>query len=52
MKDWLLGAKGWARRLKRDVVALWIAARDPRTPVLAKSLSEKALREVEQPPSA
>ena len=26
----------WARRIKRDVVALWIAARDPRTPWLAK----------------
>jgi uncharacterized membrane protein YkvA (DUF1232 family) len=26
----------WARRLKRDVIALWIAARDPRTPTLAK----------------
>lgn len=26
----------WARGLKRDVVALWIAARDPRTPWLAK----------------
>ena len=29
-------AKQWARRLKRDVVALWIAARDPRTPLRAK----------------
>ena len=36
MKNWLPRAKDWARRLKRDVVALWIAARDPRTPVLAK----------------
>jgi uncharacterized membrane protein YkvA (DUF1232 family) len=26
----------WARSIKRDVVALWIAARDPRTPTLAK----------------
>lgn len=26
----------WARGLKRDVVALWIAARDPRTPWYAK----------------
>ncbi|WP_081815719.1 YkvA family protein [Phyllobacterium sp. UNC302MFCol5.2] len=26
----------WARRIKRDIVALWIAARDPRTPLLAK----------------
>ncbi len=29
-------AKRWARALKRDVVALWIAARDKRTPLLAK----------------
>lgn len=29
-------AKHWARKLKRDVVALWIAARDPRTPLSAK----------------
>lgn len=28
--------KAWARGLKRDVVALWIAARDPRTPAAAK----------------
>ena len=28
--------KDWARTLKRDVVALWIAARDPRTPLAAK----------------
>jgi uncharacterized membrane protein YkvA (DUF1232 family) len=26
----------WARALKRDVVALWLAARDPRTPLAAK----------------
>lgn len=29
-------ARQWARRLKRDVLALWIAARDPRTPRVAK----------------
>lgn len=29
-------AKSWARGIKRDVVALWIAARDPRTPLSAK----------------
>ncbi len=29
-------AKKWARDLKRDVVALWIAAHDPRTPLSAK----------------
>ena len=28
--------KGWAKALKRDVVALWIAARDPRTPWSAR----------------
>ncbi|WDZ78947.1 YkvA family protein [Ensifer adhaerens] len=28
--------KQWARQLKRDVVALWFAARDPRTPLSAK----------------
>ena len=28
--------KQWARSLKRDVIALWLAARDPRTPWHAK----------------
>lgn len=28
--------KCWARALKRDVVALWVAARDQRTPLVAK----------------
>jgi uncharacterized membrane protein YkvA (DUF1232 family) len=28
--------RNWARLLKRDATALWIAARDPRTPRLAK----------------
>ncbi len=32
-------AEQWARHLKRDVVALWIAARDPRTPWHAKALA-------------
>jgi uncharacterized membrane protein YkvA (DUF1232 family) len=31
--------KAWARALKRDVVALWLAARDPRTPIAAKLLA-------------
>jgi uncharacterized membrane protein YkvA (DUF1232 family) len=31
--------KTWARALKRDVVALWLAARDPRTPLAAKLLA-------------
>lgn len=30
-------AKRWAKSLKRDVVALWLAARDPRTPWYAKA---------------
>ncbi|MBZ9734182.1 DUF1232 domain-containing protein [Mesorhizobium sp. CA18] len=30
-------AKQWARGIKRDVVALWIAARDPRVPWYAKA---------------
>jgi uncharacterized membrane protein YkvA (DUF1232 family) len=33
---WLERAKAWARSIKRDVVALWIAARDRRTPWYAK----------------
>src|SRR5262245_9021906 len=32
-------AKEWARVIKRDVVALWIAARDPRVPWYAKALA-------------
>ena len=32
----LSSVKAWARDLKRDVVALWIAARDPRVPWGAK----------------
>lgn len=32
-------AKEWAQALKRDVVALWLAARDPRTPWHAKALA-------------
>ena len=31
--------KAWAARLKRDVVALWIAARDPRTPWHARAMA-------------
>lgn len=36
MSEWLTATKQWARSVKRDVVALWIAARDSRTPVVAK----------------
>lgn len=32
-------AKLWARRVKRDVVAVWIAARDPRTPWYVKAMA-------------
>ena len=31
--------KQWARTIKRDVIALWIAARDPRVPWYAKVLA-------------
>jgi uncharacterized membrane protein YkvA (DUF1232 family) len=31
--------KTWARALRRDVTALWIAARDPRVPWHAKALA-------------
>jgi uncharacterized membrane protein YkvA (DUF1232 family) len=30
-------ARAWAKRIKRDVMALWIAARDRRTPWQAKT---------------
>ncbi|WP_372353196.1 YkvA family protein [Pararhizobium sp. YC-54] len=33
---WLDSAKQWARIIKRDVIALWLAARDGRTPIAAK----------------
>jgi uncharacterized membrane protein YkvA (DUF1232 family) len=32
-------AKHWARQIKRDVVALYIAGRDPRTPWHAKAVA-------------
>lgn len=31
--------RAWAKSLKRDVIALWLAARDPRTPLPAKLLA-------------
>lgn len=31
--------RAWARGLKRDVMALWLALRDPRVPWLAKALA-------------
>ena len=36
MRNLLNAATTWAREIKRDVVVLWIAARDSRTPLLAK----------------
>lgn len=39
MNKWLSTAKTWARRIKQDVLALWIAARDPRTPLTAKLIA-------------
>jgi len=35
----LSALKAWARALKRDVVAVWIAARDRRTPMSARILA-------------
>ena len=32
-------AKDWAHRVKRDAVAVYFAARDPRTPLLARCLA-------------
>jgi uncharacterized membrane protein YkvA (DUF1232 family) len=32
-------AKQWAKTIKRDVVALWLAARDPRVPWYAKAVA-------------
>jgi uncharacterized membrane protein YkvA (DUF1232 family) len=31
--------RAWAKALKRDVLALWLAARDPRTPWYAKLIA-------------
>ena len=40
MADTIISSlKTWARRLKRDVVALWFACQDPRTPRLAKAVA-------------
>ena len=33
------GVRRWARDLKRDVVALWLSARDPRVPWHAKAVA-------------
>jgi uncharacterized membrane protein YkvA (DUF1232 family) len=36
MAGWIGSVKQSARAIKRDVMALWIAARDPKTPMAAK----------------
>lgn len=36
MKSWFERLKRWAKALKRDAIALWIAAQDKRTPFAAK----------------
>ncbi|MDH5539435.1 MAG: YkvA family protein [Rhizobacter sp.] len=35
----LSSARDWARRIKRDVVAIWFAARDPATPMAVRVLA-------------
>lgn len=35
-------AKAWAKTLKRDIVALWLAARDPRVPLSTKLVAGAA----------
>ena len=35
----LIGLRAWARSLKRDAHAVWLAARDPRTPWYTKALA-------------
>jgi len=39
MNALLKSAKSWARQIKQDVVAVYFAARDPRTPLLARVLA-------------
>ena len=39
MRTLLARLKVWARTVKRDVIALWLAARDPRVPGYAKILA-------------
>jgi uncharacterized membrane protein YkvA (DUF1232 family) len=37
--SWLANSKAWARGIKRDVHALYLSARDPRTPWHAKAVA-------------
>ena len=32
----LVALQRWARAIKRDIIALWLATRDPRVPLYAK----------------
>ena len=47
MAAWLDQARQWARTVKRDAVAVWLAARDPRTPwgarIIAAAVAAYAL---------
>ena len=36
---WFAPLKGWGKDIKRDVVALYFAARDPRVPWYAKAVA-------------
>ncbi|MBS3848884.1 YkvA family protein [Devosia sp. J2-20] len=39
MPGWLDRARQWARTIKRDVIAVWLAARDVRTPMAVRILA-------------
>jgi uncharacterized membrane protein YkvA (DUF1232 family) len=43
MNAWLERAKDWARSIRRDVLALWYAARDSRVPWYAKAVAAFAV---------
>jgi uncharacterized membrane protein YkvA (DUF1232 family) len=34
--SWISALRLWAKRVERDVIAVWLAARDPRTPWYTK----------------
>ncbi len=39
IRSWIHSLRAWARRIKRDVLTLWLALRHPQTPWLAKALA-------------
>lgn len=51
MPPWIDRAKGWARSIKRDVVVVWLIARDGRTPwgvrILAGCVAAYALSPID-----